>query len=326
MEQTEPNKNKRVTLKDVARLAGVSHATVSYVLNSAPGRSIPEETRARVLEAANRLEYRPSGPARFLRSGQSKIVLVAWPYLVAESAFSEFLETLGAALSRIGFSLVTQIGSTVENGDLASHLAPAVVVGLLLEDDPAMVESLRRFKAPIVTAGPAIVGQEGPALQVEYLRQKGFQRIVFGATSKPSLRTLCEKRWEQVRRACRSLGLDDPLWIEVPESRVQAREILEPLLSGIDSTFGICAFNDDVAFPILAGLADLNVEVPRQVSVIGHDNSRLGEYFNPPLTTISINAPGLMETFLGNILAVCQGKPTAELAVPVPRVIVRGSA
>jgi DNA-binding LacI/PurR family transcriptional regulator len=326
MVQTEPNRNKRVTLKDVARLAGVSHATVSYVLNSAPGRSIPEETRARVLEAASRLEYSPYGPARFLRSGQSKIVLVAWPYLVAETAFSEFLETLGAALSRIGFSLVTQIGSTVENGNLASNLAPAVVVGLLLEDDPALLESLRRFKAPIVTAGPAIVELEGPALQVEYLRQKGFQRIVFGATSKPSLRTLCDKRWEQVRRACRTLDLADPSRIEVPESRALTREVLEPLLAEVGTPFGICTFNDDVAFPVLAGLADLKVEVPRQVGVVGHDNSRLGEYFNPPLTTISIDAPGLMETFLGNILAVCRGEPIEELSVPAPRVIVRGSA
>jgi DNA-binding LacI/PurR family transcriptional regulator len=326
MEQTEPNRNKRATLKDVARLAGVSHATVSYVLNSAPGRSIPEETRARVLEAAKRLDYSPYGPARFLRSGQSKIVLVAWPYMVAETAFSEFLEALGAALSRIGFSLVTQIGTTVENGNLALNLAPAVVVGLLLEDDPALLESLRRFKAPIVTAGPVIVGQEGPALQVEYLRQKGFQRIVFGATSKPSLRTLCKKRWEEVRRACQTLGLADPVWIEVPESRALTREALELLIGEVGTPFGICAFNDDVAFPVLAGLADLKVEVPRQVSVVGHDNSRMGEYFNPPLTTISIDAPGLMETFMGNILAVCQGEPLKELSVPPPRIIVRGSA
>jgi DNA-binding LacI/PurR family transcriptional regulator len=322
---TEPNSTKRVTLKDVARVAGVSHATVSYVLNRAPGRSIPEETRARVLEVAKSLDYSPSGPARFLRSGQSKVVLVVWPYQVAETAFSEFLETLGVALARIGFSLVTQIGSTVENGNLASHLTPAVVVGLLLEEDPALLESLRRFRVPVVLAGPAPVGAEGPAVQVEYLRQKGFQRIVFGATLKPSLKTLCDKRWEHVRRACGTLGLEEPLRIDVPDSRGGARRVLEPLLGG-GAPLGICAFNDDVAFPVLAALADLKVDVPRQAGVIGHDNSRLGEFFTPPLTTVSLETAGVMETFLGHILSACQGEILADLVMPSPRVIVRGSA
>ena len=91
--------------------------------------------------------------------------------------------------------------------------------------------------------------------------------------------------------------------------------------------FGICAFNDDVAFPVLAGLADLNIKVPKDVSVIGHDNSRIGEFCYPALTTISLEAPELMHGFIANIVAVCQGGPLLEdPVIPHPKVIVRASA
>lgn len=68
----------RVRSVDVAREAGVSQATVSYVLNNDPRQSIPEETRARVLEVARKLGYQPYAPARMLRSGKSKLVLMVW--------------------------------------------------------------------------------------------------------------------------------------------------------------------------------------------------------------------------------------------------------
>src|SRR5699024_8468011 len=71
--------DRRVTSADVARLAGVSRATVSYVLNDTPGHRITADTRARVADAAARLGYAPSAAARTLRSGRSEVVLCLLP-------------------------------------------------------------------------------------------------------------------------------------------------------------------------------------------------------------------------------------------------------
>ena len=321
-----PEENRRITIKDVAREAGVSHVTVSYVLNNTPGRTIPEETRARVLAAARKLDYHPYAPARSLRSGKSKIVLVAWPYGVAETGFSEFIEALTAAVSAISFSLVTQIGYSPENNDLAVNLSPAVVVGLMLEYDPAIVASLQRFNVPLILAGNPDQPEKGPSLQVEYLLQQGKRQIVFAATEKPALQSLCQKRLEVVRATCQAYDLLEPRVVVVPESRPKARQILADLLAELPPPLGICAFNDDVAFPVLAALVDLKVAVPGDVSVIGHDNSKIGEFCYPALTTISLESPEFMDGFIANIVAVCQGGPLLENAIPHPKVVARASA
>ena len=318
--------NRRITIKDVAREAGVSHVTVSYVLNNTPGRTIPEETRSRVLAAVRKLDYRPYAPARSLRSGKSKIVLVAWPYGVAETGLSEFIEALTVAVSAIGFSLVTQIGYSPENNDLAVNLSPAVVVGLMLEYDPKVVASLQRFNVPLILAGNADQPEQGPSLQVEYLLQQGRRQIVFAATDKPQLKSLCQKRLEVVRAACRKHALLEPRVVVIPESRNKARQVMQDLLTELPLPFGICAFNDDVALPVLAALADLKVTVPGDVSVIGHDNSKIGEFCYPALTSISHESPEFIESFIASIVAVCQGGPLVETAIPHPKVVVRKSA
>jgi DNA-binding LacI/PurR family transcriptional regulator len=318
--------NRRITIKDVAREAGVSHVTVSYVLNNTPGRTISEETSARVLAAVRKLDYRPYAPARSLRSGKSKIVLVTWPYGVAETGFSEFIEAMTIAVSAIGFSLVTQIGYTPENNDLAVNLSPAVVVGLMLEYDPEVVASLQRFNVPLILAGNADQPEQGPSLQVDYLVQRGRRQIVFAATDKPQLQSLCQKRLEVVRAACRKHTLLEPRTVVIPESRNKARQVMKDLLTELPPPFGVCAFNDDVALPVLAALADLKVAVPGDVSVIGHDNSKIGEFCYPALTTISHESPEYIEEFIANIISVCQGAPLVEQMILRPKVVERESA
>ena len=84
-------KQRRITSKDVALKAGVSQATVSYVMNNDPRQSIPEETRIKVMDAARKLDYQPYAPARSLRLGKSKILLVVYPQSAVESGLSHII-------------------------------------------------------------------------------------------------------------------------------------------------------------------------------------------------------------------------------------------
>src|SRR5258705_316744 len=115
---------RRVKSVDVAREAGESQATVSYVLNNDQRQTITAETRARVVEAAKKLGYQPYAPARLLRSGKSKIVLVVWQEQVIEIAISQLVETLARAVAQEGYSLVWQIGFSAEQELLAANLSP----------------------------------------------------------------------------------------------------------------------------------------------------------------------------------------------------------
>ena len=96
---------KRITSSDVARAAGVSRATVSFVLNDKPGMRITEETRRRVLEAARELDYRPHASARSLAAGRSDVVLLAIPDLPIGAGISRFVEELATALAAYGLTL-----------------------------------------------------------------------------------------------------------------------------------------------------------------------------------------------------------------------------
>ena len=98
---------QRITGDDVALEAGVSRATVSYVLNNTPHQTIPETTRPRVLAAAARLGYAPSAAARTLSRGRSDVVLYLLPpHLRLNTQFGDLLEHLSTALAEAGLTLV----------------------------------------------------------------------------------------------------------------------------------------------------------------------------------------------------------------------------
>src|SRR6218665_2067797 len=123
----------RVTAMQVAKLAQVSQATVSYVLNDKPHGRIPEETRRRVLEAARELNYAPSAAARALRLGRSNLVLIVLPDWPLGYAMSGFIDRLTDHLEQMDLQPVTRrLKQGMPVGDLWQAIMPAAV--LLLDD------------------------------------------------------------------------------------------------------------------------------------------------------------------------------------------------
>ncbi len=321
------NGKKRITSVDVAREAGVSQSTVSFVLNHDPRQTIPEETRARVIEAARKLDYHPYAPARLLRTGKSKIVLVIYQESVIEVGMSEILEELAGAVEKLGFSLVWQIGFSPEHDQLSSNLAPAVVVWLGDNNDALAFTKLARYQAPIVTllAGRSWF-EHGARLQVEYLLKQGGRPIVYAATGKLQLQPMSHARLDIVRKTCTEHGLPEPRVVTIPQAREQARQAMADLLAVQPTPFAICAFNDDTAFAALAALADLHISIPDEVSVIGHDNTLISELSNPALTTVGAVASEMGQQLAASVLSVCQGGPVLETVMPDAKVFARASA
>src|SRR3982750_2384342 len=148
---------RRVTSADVARLAGVSRATVSYVLNDTPHQTISAATRGRVLEAAGSLGYAPSAAARALRTGRSDVVLCLLPDWPIGPEVGALLGNLSSVLARAGLTFVAPPGSREDRpiSDIWKAITPAAVLSFT----EFSAEEMAAMRAAGVALVVALVGR-----------------------------------------------------------------------------------------------------------------------------------------------------------------------
>lgn len=320
--------HRHVTSNDVARASGVSRATVSYVLNNDERQSIPQETRERVLKAAQELGYRPFTAARILRAGYSQIVLVVLPFEQVDPAMALQLKELEEGLAARGFTLIWHVGLHTASGlrHPSSNLTPAVVVSFADETDPAIAAFLQAFNVPIVSMLTSSNRQAVGKAQVKYLVERGWSHIVFAAPERSDVQWLVQARLQGVREGCAEFALAAPSMQVVPSTRVGAREAIANLLFSQPLPFGVCCYNDEVAFAVIAALSDAGIAIPESVAVIGCDDIPLAQFSLPALTTISFEKASSRDLFIKNILAASRGEQIQEAPPHHLTVIVRASA
>ena len=328
---------RRVTATDVARAAGVSQATVSYVLNDTPGQTIPAETRARVRAAMDRLGYTPHAAARALRRGHSDTVLLVLPDWPLGAALVELIEGLTEGLEPHGLSLLTRRISTARPlAGLWRSLAPAAVVsleGIDPDDVHAMTESgisvisalLRPRSAAdgVLHVSHSLIG----GLQLQHLAARGHRHIGYAAPSDPRVAVFRDLRLDGARTASLELGLDQPSVRVVPMDLAAAVEAVLAWRAEDPAVTAVCAYNDDQAFALLAALRSLELTAPDDLAVIGVDDTPLAPFACPPLTTISQNTDALVAYLTAAVLASIAGSepPRAPRSEAVT-LVVRESA
>ena len=203
---------RRVTAADVARAVGLSRATVGFVLNDTPGQTIPAHTRERVLAEARRLGYRPHPAARALASGQSRIILLVLPDWPIDFAMRRNIEEATLALDEAGYSLVTYNPLNAARArPLWETLQPDVVMSLT-PFSPERLEHLHAAGIRKIVPDPVHVPideytEEGPALQVTRLVEKGHRSLAFVGTADPRLASLARQRREQATSAADDAGV-----------------------------------------------------------------------------------------------------------------------
>lgn len=319
---------RRPTSADVARLSGVSRATVSYVLNNDPRQSIPSETRRKVLEAAEALRYQPFAPARILRSGHSQIVLAIIGFEQVDPRLARDLSVIESGLAERGFSLIWHVGSHTPSGAMhpSATLTPAAVIAFVEESDPYVAAFVGRFGVPVIPMTSARVFEPVGRTQAKYLAEHGYDRMVFAAPQRGDLQKLARARLDGVREECSELGLEPPLVQMIPPYREQARGAVKNILMELSPPFGLCCYNDEVAFAAIAALSDEGVPIPESVAVIGCDDIPLAQFSMPPLTTIGWDNGRRLQGLIGNVLAASSGEPMEEIPEIVLSIIVRESA
>jgi len=292
----------RYTIKDVARHAGVSVATVSLALND-PDSAISERTRKSVMQAVQELNYRPNRLAIGLVTKRTHTLGLIIPENESpfQAAFSSQIEI--AATER-GYTLIFGtanhcIQRTVHH---LHDFSDRGVDGMILtesafsdaSDTDVCISTIERLRVPIVlTDRVAEVGTKdivrvndfkGGYEAVKYLIDSGHRRI--GLITGPLWLENCVQRLEGSRQALADAGIpfDDSLMYHgdfLLQSGIDALPFL--LGKGVTAIF---AFNDMIAFGVYKGLRNYHLRIPEDLSVIGFDDIFFSEIIDPPLTSM----------------------------------------
>jgi len=289
----------RVNLKTLGEYLGLSPATISLVLNNAPGaKAISAETSARVREAAKKFDYRPSFFARALQGKRTFSIGVLIPQL-NDNYCASIMEGVEEVLIEEGYIYLTACHR--RSHDLIEEyprlLMERAVDGFILIDTPPLPSD--RWLVPVVAvAGHTPVAnvtniqldqRRAAELGLQHLYQLGHRKIAFmrGAAYSSD----ADDRWNSFRTVAEEIGLtiDDRLVITIPLN-ISSPELGYPatqqLLAGKAPFTAIVAFNDLAAIGALRAIREHGLHVPEDISILGFDDISAAAYQNPALTTI----------------------------------------
>ena len=292
------------TIKDVARIAGVSVATVSRVFNDST--LVREPMRRRVRQVATRLDYWPNGAARSLITNRTHAIGVLLPDLFGEF-FSEVIRGIDHAAREAGLHLLLS-SSHADTKELIAALRAmrGRIDGLIvMAPDVDAPAALKRPSAevPLVLIDPglgvegcdtiSIANHEGAHALVRHLLDLGHRRIA--TITGPRGNIDAEQRLAGYRRALRQHGGERDPDLEIPGDfgELSGYEAVERLLAMKRRPTAVFAANDYMAIGVLGALSDAGVRVPQQMAVGGFDDIAMSRYLNPPLTTVRVDAYGL---------------------------------
>jgi DNA-binding LacI/PurR family transcriptional regulator len=276
------SRNKRgygrvATLHEVAARAGVSHQTVSRVVNDSP--RVAELTRVRVLRAVEELDYKPNNAARNLVSKRSALIGVI-TFATHFYGPAHILTSIDHAARSFGYKILlaslldpSPACIDVAARELIAHGVEGMIVNVPIELDPVRIQpSFRGIPTVVMDANGknrvatvTLDNQAGTRMATQHLAQLGHTRI-----------------------ACiRGLGLDPGPTVESDWSAEGGYRATRKLLEiGRGQFTAIVASNDQLALGALRALDEAGLHVPGHVSIVGFDNIPESAFFNPPLTTI----------------------------------------
>ena len=332
---------RRLQMADIARLAGVSTATVSRALNHSP--LVNEETRARILELAQSLKYSINVGAQNLRMKQNRTVSVMIPFErdtrqhLSDPFLLAMLGSLADALTEQGFDMLFSRIGTDELGAAAAPFDSGRAIGIILVGQWGRHEQLNQLAArqvPIVVWGAQLPNQlyccigsdnvSGGKLATDHLLGLGRRRIAFfGDLALPE--PLQRYRGYCAALASHNIAVDPQLQVPVsflPEGGVQGvHEMVRRGLS-FDAVF---ACSDLLAMTTIDTLRAHGVRVPDDVAVVGYDDIAQAALFHPRLTTVRQPIAAAAQTMVASLLSLIDGGPARSVELPT-ELIIRASA
>jgi LacI family transcriptional regulator len=295
--KTERSDDKPVNLKVLAEYLDLSPATISLVMNNAPGaKSIAPATRERVLAAAKKLQYRPNTIARSLRTRQTFTVGVIVPEF-SEGYFTMVMNGVEESLMQSGYLhyVVTHQGRADLIDEYPRLLSERSVDGFILVNtslnDPVEVPvvAISGHRKMENVTNIMLDHDRSAALALKHLYDLGHRRIAFMKGQRHALDS--EYRWEGIQQIARKIGITIyPELCVFLEANSWSPELGYPvvrdLLAKTRDFTAIFCFNDIAALGAVRAIVDAGLSCPTDISVIGFDDISSAMYYTPSLTTI----------------------------------------
>lgn len=334
-----------ITIRDVAREAGVSTATVSYVLNDS--RRVSDPTRERVLLAAQRLGYRANITARNLQARETRLIGYSWRPAPADQfnpIIDQFLQSIAEAAARHDYRILAFPSMDVheELSVYEEMMLIGQVDGFVLTNtdfDDERVLALVRNRFPFASFGRAnpdwdflwidVDGAAGTLSATQHLIAQGHQRIAF--LSWPEKSQTGYYRLHGYLDGMRGGSLAvDPAWLQSADNLYQegyaaTQRLLE--LPAHRRPSAVIASSDLMALGVLNAGWDAGLEVGKDLAVVGFDDAPIARYMRPGLTTLAQPIDEIGERLITMLIDDLNGRPVEQRQVLLePTLIVRDSS
>lgn len=331
---------KTPTMKDVARLAGVSVQTVSCVVNGTG--SISTRTRQRVLRAIDELNYRPDPIARSMRTRQTRLIgLLVLD--ITNPVHSVIAEAVESAAHANGYKVILYNVSNSPERERESleAVAEGLVDGLVIVNSVDRERTLRflaeeailavlidcqsDFAVPTVMVDNVRAGY----VATEHLIQLGHRRIAHISGSAPMI--ISQQRLEGYRRALADHGLTYERVVYLMKASwdwdfASGYRAMRELLEGDPRPTAVFAASDQMAIGAYRAIVEAGLRIPQDISVVGFDDIEAAAYATPPLTTIRQPFTDMAASAVATLLRLMDGQDVEETLHILPfELIVRGS-
>jgi LacI family transcriptional regulator, galactose operon repressor len=327
------------TLADIARSLGVSKMTVSRAINNHP--EISPETRARILEAAQRMNYRPNQYARALTTNRSYLLAVVVPDLM-HSYFAEICRGIETVAKPLGYqNLICSTDEDAANEEaeieallprtdgliLASSASPDELkfYRRIIRDHAKVVLIDRRLeglRCSTVTTDDVKVG----ALATEHLLNLGHRRV---GHLKGTVASTAAMRFEGYKEALTKHGipLDTSLVRECGFTESDGYRAMKAWLAEGAVPSAIFAANDPAAIGAMSALTEAGLRIPDDVAIVGGGNIHYGDMLKVPLTTVAWSTAEMGQAAARLVVEMVEGKkrPKRQHVIVEPELVVRAS-
>jgi LacI family transcriptional regulator, repressor for deo operon, udp, cdd, tsx, nupC, and nupG len=316
----------RVTITDIARLAGVTHGTVSRVLNKVPIR-ISENKRREILAVAEQLNYIPSRSARTLKTGKSNLLAVI-AYDITDAFAVECISAIDTYLANTPYR--AQWISCAHTGreraekikllyEITQSVDGVIVIAAdhFFRDD-ILIKYQTLTNLPMVTIIRSVPGgaissvtideRIGTELLVRHLADLGHRKAAF--CYHKYLPPAAVKRHELFMESAKNHGLEIPSKWDIPvdgtpKDGIRAGKFFS---RSVKRPTAVVAFNDLTATGIIKAFFEAGLPIPRQVSIASFDNIRMAEVTTPSLTTVGADYSELARTAVDEVIHLLENK------------------
>jgi len=312
------------TSSEVARRAGVSRTTVSFVLNNVLDQGISDATRERVLATAREMGYEPNAAARTLARGTAGTVGLVIPkasHLYVDAFLGQLVASINEECHRHGLKLL--IESTEDEGRepggfvnlVSSRRIDGLIVVNLRTADQEHLMRLRDAGVPLVVLGSGVpdlqryytMGNDtGKSAQtaVKHLLGLGHRRVAYVSFAQPEYHSV-HQREQGWRDALSAQGIDaDPAWVEYADISAHSGYLATQRLIARGTGFtALFAGNDTIAFGAIKALNEAGLRIPEDIALMGYDDIPLAAYATPALSTMRSDPIGHGQDAMQMLLA-----------------------